>query len=86
MRLEEVQQRLQVQLNHEPTLAEWAQSVGMSCDVLRSLISSGRRSRDKMIYANFRLVVHLARQYEGKGLKFRDLLQVDCTSIYLYAY
>ncbi|CAL9053226.1 RNA polymerase sigma factor sigF, chloroplastic-like [Musa acuminata AAA Group] len=75
MRLEEVQQRLQVQFNREPTLAEWAQSVGMSCDVLRSLISSGRRSRDKMIYANFRLVVHLARQYEGKGLKFRDLLQ-----------
>ncbi|CAL9077849.1 unnamed protein product [Musa acuminata var. zebrina] len=74
-RLEEVQQRLQVQLNHEPTLAEWAQSVGISCDVLRSLISSGRRSRDKMIYANFRLVVHLARQYEGKGLEFQDLLQ-----------
>ncbi|URD96420.1 RNA polymerase sigma factor [Musa troglodytarum] len=75
MRLEEVQQRLQVQLNREPTLAEWAQSVGMSCDCLRSSISSGRRSRDKMIYANFRLVVHLARQYEGKGLEFQDLLQ-----------
>ncbi|KAJ8513784.1 hypothetical protein OPV22_004218 [Ensete ventricosum] len=75
MRLEGVQQRLQVQLNRKPTLAEWAQSVGMSCDVLRSSISSGRRSRDKMIYANFRLVVHLARHYEGKGLEFQDLLQ-----------
>ncbi|RWW67225.1 hypothetical protein BHE74_00025347 [Ensete ventricosum] len=62
-------------LNRKPTLAEWAQSVGMSCDVLRSSISSGRRSRDKMIYANFRLVVHLARHYEGKGLEFQDLLQ-----------
>lgn len=77
MRVEEVKERLQSQSDREPTLVEWAQAVGMSCQVLQSCLSSGRRSREKMIYANFRLVVHVARQYEGKGLNIQDLLQVD---------
>ncbi|URD82943.1 RNA polymerase sigma factor [Musa troglodytarum] len=75
MRLEEVKERLQSQSDHEPTLAEWAQAVGMSCQDLQSCLFSGRRSREKMIYANFRLVVHVARQYEGRGLNIQDLLQ-----------
>ncbi|WOK98981.1 RNA polymerase sigma factor sigF, chloroplastic [Canna indica] len=75
MRLEEVQQKFQVQFNREPTLTEWAEAVGMSCQTLHSCLSAGRRSREKMIYANFRLVVHLARQYEGRGLELQDLLQ-----------
>lgn len=75
MRLEEVNQRLKMQFNREPTLAEWAQAVGMSCHDLQSCLCSGKRSREKMIYANFRLVVHVARQYEGKGLHIQDLLQ-----------
>ncbi|KAJ8510743.1 hypothetical protein OPV22_001177 [Ensete ventricosum] len=75
MRLEEVKERLESQSDREPTLAEWAQVVGMSCQDLQSCLSSGRRSREKMIYANFRLVVHVARQYEGKGLNIQDLLQ-----------
>lgn len=76
MRLEAVQRRLQVQFNREPTLDEWAKAVGKSGQVLCSHLSAGRRSREKMINANLRLVVHLARQYQGKGLELKDLLQV----------
>lgn len=76
MRLEEVKQRLKMQFGCEPTMAEWAGAVGISCQVLQSRLHSGKRSREKMIYANFRLVIHVARQYEGKGLNIQDLLQV----------
>nr|CAD1843801.1 unnamed protein product [Ananas comosus var. bracteatus] len=75
IRLEGVKQRLELQFGREPTLAEWARSVGMSCRVLQSCLCSGRRSREKIIYANFRLVIHVAKQYEGKGLSLQDLLQ-----------
>ncbi|XP_010907040.2 RNA polymerase sigma factor sigF, chloroplastic [Elaeis guineensis] len=75
VRLEEVQQRLRLQFDREPTLSEWAKAVGMSCQVLQSCLSSGKRSREKMINANLRLVVHVAKQYEGKGLSVQDLLQ-----------
>lgn len=75
MRLEEVQQRLRLQFDREPTLSEWAEAVGMSCQVLQSCLSSGKRSREKMINANLRLVVHVAKQYGGNGLSMQDLLQ-----------
>lgn len=82
MRLEDVKERLRLQTKREPTLAEWAQAVGISCHGLQSCLSSGRHSRDKMISANLRLVVHVARQYEGKGLDLQDLLQVK--TLYMF--
>eukprot|EP00262_Sarcandra_glabra_P012625 TRINITY_DN328_c0_g1_i1.p1 TRINITY_DN328_c0_g1~~TRINITY_DN328_c0_g1_i1.p1 ORF type:complete len:552 (+),score=92.90 TRINITY_DN328_c0_g1_i1:393-2048(+) len=75
MRLEEVKHRLQLQFDREPTLVEWAQAVGMSCRVLQSRLYHGNISRKKMIYANFRLVVHVAKQYQRWGLSLQDLLQ-----------
>ncbi|KAK1260205.1 hypothetical protein QJS04_geneDACA002113 [Acorus gramineus] len=75
MRLEEVKQKLHLQFNREPALVEWAKAVGMSCRVLNSCLHTGNRSRNKMIYANSRLVVHVAKQYQGMGLSIGDLLQ-----------
>lgn len=74
-RVEEVKKRLEKQFGREPTLAEWAGAVGMSLQVLHSCLQSGHRSRQKMIYANFRLVIYIAKQYEGRGLDIQDLLQ-----------
>eukprot|EP00268_Persea_americana_P051428 TRINITY_DN5682_c0_g1_i4.p1 TRINITY_DN5682_c0_g1~~TRINITY_DN5682_c0_g1_i4.p1 ORF type:complete len:237 (-),score=48.42 TRINITY_DN5682_c0_g1_i4:548-1258(-) len=75
MRLEEVKQRLQLQFGCEPTLVEWAEAVGMNCRDLRSCLHSGNSSREKMINANSRLVVHVAKQYLHWGLSLQDLLQ-----------
>uniref|UniRef100_A0A1D1ZHW8 RNA polymerase sigma factor rpoD n=1 Tax=Anthurium amnicola TaxID=1678845 RepID=A0A1D1ZHW8_9ARAE len=75
MRLEEAKQNLQLQFGREPTFSEWAEALGMSCHMLQSCLYSGNRSREKMIYANFRLVVHVAKQYQGMGLNIQDLLQ-----------
>ncbi|CAK9182600.1 unnamed protein product [Ilex paraguariensis] len=75
MRLEEVKSRLHSQFNREPTLVEWAEAVGLRCHVLRSQLYRGNKSRKKLIYANFRMVVHIAKQYGGRGLSLQDLLQ-----------
>ncbi|KAI3874569.1 hypothetical protein MKX03_028578 [Papaver bracteatum] len=74
-RLEEVKQRLQSQFDREPTVVEWAEAVGMSCATLQLHLHSGHRSREKMIYSNFRMVVHVAKNYQGKGMNLQDLLQ-----------
>lgn len=71
-----VKEKLLMQFGREPTLIEWAEAVGMSFHNLQACISSGLHSRNRVIYANFRLVVHIANQYEGKGLNIQDLLQV----------
>ncbi|XP_062213896.1 RNA polymerase sigma factor sigF, chloroplastic-like [Phragmites australis] len=81
MKLEEAQRKLQVQCGREPTVAEWAQAVGMSCRELQSSISTGRRCREKMARSNFRLVIHVARKYEGYGLDIQDLVQDGCCGL-----
>ncbi|CAO2824276.1 unnamed protein product [Amaranthus hypochondriacus] len=70
-----VKQKLQTQFDREPTFAEWAHAAGLSSVELRSEILSGKRSREKLIYANFRMVVYIAKQYQGRGLGLKDLLQ-----------
>ncbi|GAV75806.1 Sigma70_r3 domain-containing protein/Sigma70_r2 domain-containing protein/Sigma70_r4 domain-containing protein [Cephalotus follicularis] len=75
LKLEEVKSRLQSQFGREPTLIEWAEAVGMSHQVLRSQLHSGNRSREKLINANLRMVVHIAKQYQGRGLSLQDLMQ-----------
>lgn len=81
MRLNEAKERLCADFNREPTVAEWAQAVGMSCHDLQSSLLTGIQSRDRLVYANFLLVVHIARQYEGKGLSIQDLLQVHYSPV-----
>ncbi|CAK7343128.1 unnamed protein product [Dovyalis caffra] len=75
MNLEEVKNRLESQFGREPMLGEWAQAVGLSCPVLKSKLHSGNRSREKLINANLRMVVHIAKRYQNRGLVLQDLLQ-----------
>ena len=77
MRLEEVKSRIQSQFEREPTLVEWAEAVGLSCRALKLQLHQGNSSREKLIYANFRMVVHIAKRYQGRGLNLQDLLQVN---------
>ena len=77
IKLEKVKAKLESQNGCEPTIAEWAEALGISRPVLKSEIHRGRSSREKLITANLRLVVHIAKQYQNRGLNFQDLLQVS---------
>ncbi|KAF8007712.1 hypothetical protein BT93_K1647 [Corymbia citriodora subsp. variegata] len=75
LKLEQVKTRLQSQSGHEPTLLEWAEAIGISCQDLQSQLHSGYSCKEKLINANLRLVVHIAKRYQGRGLSLLDLLQ-----------
>ncbi|KAL4592060.1 hypothetical protein LXL04_005040 [Taraxacum kok-saghyz] len=75
MKLEEARIRFQDQYGREPTFGEWAESANLSSHELKSQLHLGNSSREKLICANLRMVVYIAKQYRGRGLDLQDLLQ-----------
>jgi RNA polymerase nonessential primary-like sigma factor len=75
MSLLEAKKALAKKLRREPTLEEWAAQVQTSEDELNEVLRAGQRSKQKMIEANLRLVVAIAKKYQKRNMEFLDLIQ-----------
>lgn len=75
MALQEKRQTLEANLDREMTLEEWAAAVQLTPKQLQREINLGERAKRKMIEANLRLVVAIAKKYQKRNLEFLDLIQ-----------
>lgn len=75
MNLLEQKDQLAIQLERNPILTEWADFVRMSEEELIRAIKQGERAKKKMIEANLRLVVAIAKKYQKRNMEFLDLIQ-----------
>jgi len=75
MALLEAKEALAEKLQREPTTKEWADHVNHDEAALNKIVNQGTRAKRKMIEANLRLVVAIAKKYQKRNMEFLDLIQ-----------
>ncbi|BCL38485.1 RNA polymerase sigma factor, RpoD/SigA family [Nostoc sp. MS1] len=75
MTLIDAKEDLKAKLQREPSLPEWADHVQKSETEVKQTVHQGKRAKQKMIEANLRLVVAIAKKYQKRNMEFLDLIQ-----------
>jgi RNA polymerase nonessential primary-like sigma factor len=73
--LQEVRESLSSQLGRQPTLQEWATATQLEPAELNEAIADGEIAKRKMVEANLRLVVSVAKKYIKRNVDLLDLIQ-----------
>ena len=73
--LEKIKDSLQAEIGIEPTESEWAEASDMNVEQLHAIVQGGEAAKRKMIEANLRLVVSVAKKYLKRNLDLLDLIQ-----------
>ncbi|WP_299489794.1 RNA polymerase sigma factor, RpoD/SigA family [Acaryochloris sp. IP29b_bin.137] len=75
MALFDLRKTLMDEFGYEPSQAEWAQRANLSPSQLELTLHTGQQAKQKMIEANLRLVVSVAKKYQKRNLELLDLIQ-----------
>jgi RNA polymerase nonessential primary-like sigma factor len=70
-----IKEQLQEQLQREPTLEEWAAAANATEATLQANLAEGELAKRRMVEANLRLVVSVAKKYIKRNVDLLDLIQ-----------
>ena len=75
MALENLENELESDLGEKPDLKFFADKAGISYIQLKKKLKNGRRAKERMVAANLRLVVSVAKKYTKRNMELLDLIQ-----------
>jgi RNA polymerase nonessential primary-like sigma factor len=70
-----IKEQLQEQLQREPTVEEWAIAANANELALQAALAEGELAKRRMVEANLRLVVSVAKKYIKRNVDLLDLIQ-----------
>ncbi|KAF0897408.1 hypothetical protein E2562_036944 [Oryza meyeriana var. granulata] len=75
LKLEAIQAELAEYNGGQPTFSQWAAAAGVDERTLRKRLDHGIYCKNRMVTSNVRLVISIAREFEGPGMELYDLIQ-----------
>ena len=75
MSLELLEAELQSKLGERPSQDDLAVAAGLTLPHLKKKLKSGYRAKERMVAANLRLVVSVAKKYTKRNMELLDLIQ-----------
>ena len=75
MDLESMEQEIESRDGSKPSRQQLAQAAGLSELQLKRKFQHGRRAKERMVAANLRLVVSVAKKYTKRNMELLDLIQ-----------
>ena len=75
LKIEKVESELEENLGRKPTDSELSKASDLSLPILKRTLKSGNRAKERMVAANLRLVVSVAKKYTKQNMELLDLIQ-----------
>nr|AKC88663.1 sigma factor [Monsonia marlothii] len=75
LKLERLHEELAARYGGEITFAQWAAAARVDQKTLRKRLDHGAYCKERMVKSNVRLVISIAKKYQGAGMDLQDLIQ-----------
>jgi len=75
MQVERAELEIMELTGDKPSVEELSTKLNLSTSIIKKRLRAGQRAKERMVAANLRLVVSVAKKYQGKGLELLDLVQ-----------